>query len=89
MSLARAALTLCLASTVGACTTYSLVENKPLLPNEGRPGYTLGDFARNLDRRSDELALTAAFSGGGTRAAALSYGVVLELWNIHAISPRC
>ena len=59
-----------LALVTGACTTYGVVENKPLLPGEGNPGYTLGEFARNLDRRSDELTLALAFSGVGMRAAA-------------------
>ena len=79
MSLARRALMIGLALVTGACTTYGVVENKPLLPGEGNPGYTLAEFARNLNHRSDELTLALAFSGGGTRAAALSYGVMLEL----------
>jgi NTE family protein len=79
MSLARSALMLGLAGALAACTTYGLVENKPLLPSEGRPGYSLGEFARKIDQRSDELTLAVAFSGGGTRAAALSYGVMQEL----------
>jgi NTE family protein len=56
-----------------------VVENKPLLTNEGRPGYSLAEFARKLDQRSDELTVAVAFSGGGTRAAALAYGVMQEL----------
>lgn len=79
MSLARRALMIGLALATGACTTYGVIENKPLSHGEGKPGYTLGEFARNLARRSDELTLGVAFSGGGTRAAALSYGVMLEL----------
>lgn len=79
MSLARRALMIGVALATGACTTYGVIENKPLSHGEGNPGYTLGEFARNLDRRSDELTLALAFSGGGTRAAALSYGVMLEL----------
>ncbi len=70
---------LAMALIVSACTTYGRVDNRPLLPGEARPGYTLGDFARKLDRRSDELTLAVAFSGGGTRAAALAYGVMQEL----------
>jgi NTE family protein len=75
----RAALDLGLALVLSACTTYGVVENKPLLPSEGRPGYSLAEFARKLDQRSDELTLAVAFSGGGTRAAALAYGVMQEL----------
>lgn len=68
MSLARAALMLGLAAALAACTTYGVVESKPLLPNEGRPGYSHAEFARKLDQRSDELTVAVAFSGGGTRA---------------------
>ncbi len=79
MSLPRSALMLGLALTVGACTTYGVVANKPLTANEARPGYSLGEIARKLHRHSDELTLAVAFSGGGTRAAALAYGVMQEL----------
>ena len=79
MSLAHDALMLGLTLVIGACTTYGIVEIKPLSPGEAQPGYTLGEFARNLDQRSDELTLAVAFSGGGTRAAALAYGVMQEL----------
>jgi NTE family protein len=79
MSLRRKLPALSLALLVSACSSYGVIDNKPLLPGEGRPGYTLGDFAKNLDRHSNELTLAIAFSGGGTRAAALSYGVMQEL----------
>ncbi|MFO1407781.1 MAG: patatin-like phospholipase family protein [Steroidobacteraceae bacterium] len=79
MSLARTALTIALALAAGACATSPVIENKPLAQAGSAPGYTLGEFARNLNRRSDELMLGVAFSGGGTRAAALAYGVMLEL----------
>lgn len=79
MSMQRKVATLAMTLLVSACTSYGVVDNKPLLPNEARPGYTLGEFAKNLDHRSSELTLAVAFSGGGTRAAALSYGVMQEL----------
>ncbi|MDM0048080.1 patatin-like phospholipase family protein [Variovorax sp. J22R115] len=65
---------------LGACTTYGVVENVPL-PAGGHagPAYSLGEFVEKHHRRSDELILAVAFSGGGTRAAALSYGVMQEL----------
>lgn len=79
MPLRRKLSTLSLALLVSACTSYGVIDNQPLLPDEGRPGYTLGDFTKNLDRHSNELTLAVAFSGGGTRAAALAYGVMQEL----------
>jgi NTE family protein len=63
----------------GGCTTYGVVANVPLAPGGQEPVYSLGEFARSQHRRSDELRLAVAFSGGGTRAAALSYGVMQEL----------
>ena len=77
MSPARTALMITLALATGACTTYGVIENQRLQDGEGKPSYKLGEFARK--RRSDELMLGVTFSGGGTRAAALAYGVMLEL----------
>ncbi|MFI8555646.1 patatin-like phospholipase family protein [Psychrobacter sp. NPDC077938] len=37
------------------------------------------DFHNNLPKNSDEVFVVLAFSGGGTRAAALSYGVLEKL----------
>jgi NTE family protein len=79
MSLARIALMCGVALVISACTTIGVVDNKPLQPSETKPGYTVGEFAKVLDQRSGELILGVAFSGGGTRAAALSYGVMQEL----------
>lgn len=68
-----------MALALGACTTYGVVANVPLVA--GHPGnvYSLGEFARNPSRHSGELTLAVAFSGGGTRAAALSFGAMQEL----------
>ena len=79
MSLARTLLMLGMALVTAGCASYGVVANKPLSLDAEGPGYTLGEFARNLNRHSDELAMLVAFSGGGTRAAALAYGVMLEL----------
>jgi NTE family protein len=79
MSLVREALLLAVALLVTACTTYGEVANKPLSGNESKTSYSVGEFATNLDRQSSELRLAVAFSGGGTRAAALAYGVMQEL----------
>lgn len=63
----------------GGCTTYGVVENFPLGPDHPGAVYALSEFANNPQRHSGELMLAVAFSGGGTRAAALSYGVMQEL----------
>ena len=68
-----------LAVLCSGCTTYGVVDNKPIQRIEVDAGYSLSAFAKKQNRQSGELALVLAFSGGGTRAAALSYGVLQEL----------
>ena len=50
-----------------ACTTYGVVDHKPLSPSAAGGAYSLSGFTKNLTRHSGELALIVAFSGGGTR----------------------
>ena len=61
---------------VSGCASYGEIVNQPLQEAEYR-GYSLGSYMDEW--RTDENALMLAFSGGGTRAAALSYGVLKEL----------
>jgi NTE family protein len=49
----------------------------PRLAHAGMPGYRLADTHR--PGQSDDLLVILAISGGGTRAAALGYGVLEEL----------
>lgn len=49
----------------------------PKLEHAGAPGYRVGESSRS--GQSDDLLLIVAMSGGGTRAAALGYGVLEEL----------
>ncbi len=49
----------------------------PRLEQAGAPGYRLDEA--NRTGRSDDLLVVLAISGGGTRAAALGYGVLEEL----------
>jgi NTE family protein len=49
----------------------------PPLEQAGAPGYRFGEVAR--PGQSDDLLVILAISGGGTRAAALGYGVLEEL----------
>ncbi len=49
----------------------------PRLEKAGMPGYRLDEVTR--PGQSDDLLVVVAISGGGTRAAALGYGVLEEL----------
>lgn len=64
---------------LAGCSTVGKIENAPI-SNQKLITVTdesLFTAARNLD--SDGITLLLAFSGGGTRASALSYGVMEEL----------
>ncbi len=61
---------------LAGCTTQFRI-NAPLERHDPDYGYRLKDIA--APDRSEELLLILTFSGGGTRAAALSYGVLSEL----------
>jgi NTE family protein len=62
----------------GCATTYPT--NPPLshIDPDHDAGYTFQDMTRQSDK-GDQVLLMLAFSGGGTRAAAFSYGVLKEL----------
>ena len=68
-----------LAWVLAGCTGYGVVRNKPITQLAPDAGYSLQALSAKQRRQSDELSLVVAFSGGGTRAAALAYGVLLEL----------
>jgi len=64
-----------------SCSYYSRIDNRPLKSIEMDTEYRQLDFARQHD--FGEVMLILSFSGGGTRAAALSYGVLKELRDTH------
>ena len=59
---------------LSACASYGKISNVPIDDAEPAARYSLQQ-AVHADR-SDEATMVLAFSGGGTRAAALSYGVL-------------
>jgi NTE family protein len=59
----------------GGCAHYP--HNAPLASTDQRTGYRFQSIASPTN--SSDLLLMLAFSGGGTRASALSYGVLEEL----------
>lgn len=75
MKLKRSTLFLTLALLISGCAHYPV--NAPLPKNDARAGYRFQNTAPRTN--SDDVLLMLAFSGGGTRAAALSYGALEEL----------
>lgn len=58
------------------CSSYGTISNPPAL-TDTRQDYSIESVLKN--KPQGKLTLLLAFSGGGTRAAALSYGVLEEL----------
>ena len=75
MSLKYSSLLLALALLAGGCAHHSA--NAPLQTTDARRGYRFQNAATQTN--ADDLLLLLAFSGGGTRAAALAYGALEEL----------
>lgn len=65
----------------GCAHTKSL--NQPLPHFDATAGYRLDNLPKGTN--SDELFVVLAFSGGGTRAAAFSYGVLEQLRQDHLV----
>ena len=66
--------------TSGCATTYPV--NPPLSEQDQETAYTFRNVA-DQSGRGGEVLVMMAFSGGGTRAAAFSYGVLKELSETH------
>ena len=71
---ATAPLLLLLAS---GCASYGVVQNTPEGHIARAQGYSIARWA--TEHKGGDINLVLAFSGGGTRAAALSYGVLKQL----------
>lgn len=69
------ALFFCVLSALSGCAHYPV--NAPLKNHDPTAGYRFHNLSHATN--SDSLFITLVFSGGGTRAAALSYGVLEEL----------
>jgi len=63
--------------SIAGCTSTASIANKPLVAPKGQDAYSV--FARDGAQHYNDTSLILAFSGGGTRAAAFSYGVMQEL----------
>ena len=65
-----------LTAMLAGCTTFGEIENYPIEKKDHANGYSITKFLRGA---SADTSVMLAFSGGGTRAAALSYGVLKAL----------
>ena len=74
-------LALLLILTLAGCATSSHITNTPI--TEVKPVDFTQLPAGRKAQRSSEIGLAVAFSGGGTRAAAFSYGVLEKLRDTH------
>ena len=63
---------------LSGCASYGVIDNTPLKVSSVSGGYSIRSGG-GRDRASNDISLILAFSGGGTRAAALAYGVLEEL----------
>ena len=72
-----AAVAISLALLTG-CASYGVVKNTPVTASTPDHAYALQRWAGSANRPR-EFAFVLTFSGGGTRAAAMAYGVLEEL----------
>jgi len=65
------------------CASYGVIKNAPIKTTGDAASYSLRSFAESW--RVGDIQLELAFSGGGTRAAAFSYGVLEELRDTNVV----
>ncbi|WP_339877592.1 patatin-like phospholipase family protein [Pseudidiomarina gelatinasegens] len=75
MRLKLVALIALLGGGLSGCATYGVIDNHSQTENVTPQNYSLANYAAEHSR-SDDITIVLAFSGGGSRAAALSYGVL-------------
>ena len=82
MNLFRPTIAASLILLLPACTSIGKIDNQPLDAGFDRStAYTMANQRKH--HKNGENSMFLAFSGGGTRAAALSYGVLKELRDTH------
>ena len=61
---------------ISGCASYGTVENAPQRAQTAGERYSITAHAQRNHQRDNGIVLTLAFSGGGMRAAAFSFGVL-------------
>ena len=62
---------------LAGCASYGKIENSRLTETQTDTEYSMKNFSRMGN--DQDLSLILTFSGGGTRASAMAYGVMQEL----------
>ncbi len=78
MNRAAIAVMACMLVLLSACTSVRPVYNAPLQADAAQPGYRMRDLPATPEN-GNALFVATSFSGGGARAAALAYGVLLAM----------
>jgi len=65
---------------LSACASYGTISNQPITDVEPSARYAISHAVNS--NRSNEVTMVLALSGGGTRAAALAYGVLEAMRDI-------
>ncbi|MDX9835767.1 MAG: patatin-like phospholipase family protein, partial [Desulfobulbus sp.] len=66
-----------LLALASGCASYGIVQNKPGNDTDTAVPYSMKTWANS--KQSEDFVFVLAFSGGGTRAAAMAYGILQEL----------
>ena len=62
---------------ISGCASYGIVQNKPRNNTDTAVPYSVKTWSAS--KKAEDIVFILAFSGGGTRAAAMAYGVLQEL----------